>query len=301
LTRYTALYTSLSSSYSLTFDEHSSLAAPFPSGKQDEALLSISNYTDVAFRRGSQTALSGVQVSSNSTGMVHSEQMLSLGTSDKTLETLRLVGDETRGFSVSNTTDLTIRDMGVFRRVVSGNANGGRRPVEIEAAYVERLDPASSAVLRFEPLSLEIPKEVEKNSPPPVWLPQWDRVSILAHRGGVVSEDPNQSEDKLVGIRLTRLARLAADRLRLLPGDVRLVGWTEQRLPGMKISPEAPQNRTYTLVLAHLARGTLPAVRPDKNLAEDFIDPTVLEAEPDVTTPADGIDRDTQVPAASGM
>lgn len=300
LTRYTALYTSLSSSYSLTFDEPSSLAAPFPSGKQDEALLAISNYTDVAFRRGNETALSGVQVSSNSTGMVHSEQMLSLGTSEKTLETLRLVGDETRGYSVSNTTDLTIRDIGVFRRVNSGNANGGRQPVEIEAAYVERLDPASSAVLRFEPLAFNT-QEVEKNSPPPVWLPQWDRVSILAHRGGTVSEDPNLSEDKLVGIRLTRLARLAANRLRLLPGDVRLVGWTEQHLPGMKISPEAPQNRTYTLVLAHLSRGTLPAARPDQNLAEDFIDPTVLEAEPDVTTPADGIDRDTQEPAASGI
>jgi len=88
--------------------------------------------------------------------------------------------------------------------------------------------------------------------------------------------------------------------LRLLPGDVRMIGWTEQRLPGLRIQPEAPQNRTYTLVLAHLARGGLPVARPDRNLAEDFIDPGVLEPEPD-TTPADGIDRDTSEPAASGM
>ncbi len=311
LTRYTALYTSLSSSYALTFDEPSSLAAPFPSGKQDESLLAISNYTDVAFRRGSETALSGVQVSSNSTGMVHSEQMLSLGTSDKTLETLRLVGDEARGFSVSNTTDLTIRDIGVFRRAASAGASGGRQRMEIEAAYVERLDPASSAVLRFQPLlvethkaetqTLDKEKGVSLDSPPPVWLPAWDRIPIFAHRDGTASEDPAQSDDKLVGIRLTRLARLAADRLRLMPGDVRLVGWTEQRLPGMKITPEAPQNRTYTLVLAHLARGALPASRPDKNLAEDFVDPEILDSPLDPTTPADGIDRDTQVPAAGGM
>jgi hypothetical protein len=306
LTRYTALYTSLSSSYDLTFDEPSSLAAPFPSGKQDESLLAISNYTDVAFRRGSETALSGVQVSSNSTGMVHSEQMLSLGTSDKALETLRLVGDETRGFSVSNTTDLTIRDIGVFRRVTSADSNGGRQQMEIEAAYVERLDPASSAVLRFQPLTMKAQivdkeQEVSLDAPPAVWLSEWDRIPIFAHRGDAESEDPAPSDDKLVGIRLTRLARLAAHRLRLMPGDVRLVGWTEQRLPGMKIAPEAPQNRTYTLVLAHLARGTLPAAQPDKNLAEDFVEPEVLDSPLDPMTPADGIDRDTQEPAASGM
>ena len=45
LTRYTALYTSLSSSYTLAFDEPSALAVPFPSGKQDESLLSITQYT----------------------------------------------------------------------------------------------------------------------------------------------------------------------------------------------------------------------------------------------------------------
>src|SRR6185369_1146986 len=66
LTRYTALYTSLSSSYTLAFDESSALAAPFPSKKLDESYLSISQYTDVAFRRDKETSLSGVQVSSNS-------------------------------------------------------------------------------------------------------------------------------------------------------------------------------------------------------------------------------------------
>src|SRR5207249_11087264 len=64
LTRYTALYTSLSSSYTLAFDEPNALAAPFPTKKLDASYISIAQYTDVAFRRGSETALSGVQVSS---------------------------------------------------------------------------------------------------------------------------------------------------------------------------------------------------------------------------------------------
>jgi hypothetical protein len=230
--------------------------------------------------------------------MVHSEQMLSLGTSEKTIETLRLVGDETRGFSVSNTTDLTIRDIGVFRRV---DQSTSKKPtqLQIEAAYVEKLNPASSAILRFEPLDIAVGDgKPAFDSPPPIWLPQWNETPIFSHRS---QRDSAESAADGRGIRLTRLARLASDRLRLLPGDVRLVGWTDQRLPGMHIRPEAPQNRTFTLVLAHLARGPLPPARPDRNLAEDFFDPTVLEPEPDNTTPNDGIDRDTNPPAAGGM
>jgi len=309
LTRYTALYSSLSSSYTLAFDDPNALAAPFPAKKLDESLLSITQYTDVAFRRGGETALSGVQVSSNSTGMVHSEQMLNLGTSAKAIETLRLIGDAERGFSVSNTTDITIRDIGVLRRVddspVGSKTEEPKKVVEakIEVAYVARLDPASSAPLTFvrlQPRQRSYEK-VDLSSPPPVWVENWERVPMFAaalDHSNTEGEDQSAAKSR---IHLTALARLAADRLRLLPGDVRLIGWTDERLPGMKIHPDAPQNRTYTLVLAHLARGPLPNVRPDKNLAEDFIDPTVLETQPDSDAPADGIDRDTttQPPAAA--
>jgi hypothetical protein len=314
LTRYTALYSSLSSSYTLAFDEPSALAAPFPAKRLEESLLSITQYTDVAFRRDKEISLAGVQVSSNSTGMVHSEQMLTLGKSPKTLETLRLVGDNNRGYSVSNTTDLTVRDIGVFRRVDVPSKSGRTSP-EVEAAYVARLEPASSAPLVFKPL---VVKEVQRRSDatrdspaekktawgptyPLVWLDAWDSVPIFADPERMAQEGGEELLHDKTRIRLTRLARLAAQRLRLLPGDVRLIGWTDQRVPGMRIRPEAPQNNTYTLVLAHLARGALPAVQPDKNLAEDYIDPTILEAEAQSALEKDGIDYDpaTLGPAVS--
>jgi hypothetical protein len=190
---------------------------------------------------------------------------------------------------------MTIRDIGVLRRVAAaGEASKSVEP-KIEVSYVAKLEPASSAPLSFSPL--DIPErnfeKVDFSTPPPVWLDVWERVPILAcHRDGLRAEAENQDKARSQ-IRLTALARLAADRLRLLPGDVRLIGWTDERLPGMKIRPEAPQNRTYTLVVAHLARGPLPVAKPDKNLAEDFIDPAVLDPPPDPDAPADGIDRDT--------
>jgi hypothetical protein len=303
LTRYTALYSSLSSSYTLAFEDPNAVAAPFPAKKLDESLLSITQYTDVAFRRGSETALSGLQVSSNSTGMVHSEQMFNLGTSAKTTETLWLVGDPARGFSVRNTTDITIRDIGVLRRVDTPRDASKAVEPKIEVAYVAKLEPASSAPLAFRPLDVRQRNndKVDMSSPPPVWLEDWERVPMLAaahDRPGTDGEEQSTAKSR---IRLTALTRLAADRLRLLPGDVRLIGWTDERLPGMKIRPDAPQNRTYTLVLAHLARGSLPDAKPDRNLAEDFIDPKVLETPTDPDAPADGIDRDTttQPPAAA--
>jgi len=293
LTRYTALYSSLSSSYTMIFDEPTALSSPFSAGKQNESYLSIQQYTDVTLRRDKETSLAGVQVSSNSTGMVHSEQMLPLGTSAKTLETLRLVGNETQGYSVSNTTDLTIRDIGVFRRVDSRPAKAGERSLpQIEAAYVAKLEPASSAILRFSPLAVSDEKkttEVDAVSTkestsvyPTVWLNTWNKIPIFADPTKL---SPDQEEPGLhkTRIRLTGLARLAADRLRLLPGDVRLIGWTDERLPGMKIQPEAAQNNTFTLVLAHLARGSLPAPRSDGNVAEDFYQPTA-DPEPGATT-----------------
>src|SRR4029078_13400785 len=74
LTRYTALYSSLSSSYTLAFDETSAVAAPLATGPQNASLLGIAHHMDVSLRRDKQISLAGVQVSSNSTGMVHIEQ-----------------------------------------------------------------------------------------------------------------------------------------------------------------------------------------------------------------------------------
>jgi hypothetical protein len=228
--------------------------------------------------------------------MVHSEQMLPLGTSPKTVESLRLVGDDKSGYSISNTTDLVLRDLGVFRRAAPAPDEKPNIAPRLEAAYVSKLDAASSAILRFEPLTpSERPRRdptTNDNSPsrpqgdsprtqdrPSIWLDAWNKVPIFALPGSAAESEKLLGND--ARIRLTRLARLAADQLRLLPGDVRLVGWTDQPLSGLRIRPEAPQNRTYTLVLAHLSRGQLHPPKPDANVAEDFLDPTLLDSESD--------------------
>jgi hypothetical protein len=265
LTRYTALYTSLSSNYTAAFDNNASLALPFPGGKRDESLLTISHYTDVLFRRDKEVSLSGIQVYSNETGMIHSEQMLPLGKNPKINESLVLAGDEQKGYSVRNTTDITVRDVGVIRRVDKSPPGSNQPQQQIETAYIAKLEPATSSPLKFTPLA----------TGDFVWLPEWDQSTAFSAA--------SSTRDDRGHVRMRRLAQLASQRLRLMPGDVRLIGWSNDLLPGLELRPAAPQNSTYTLVLAHLARGTLPSVKADANVAEDYVDPTI-DPEPD---PAD--------------
>ncbi len=69
---------------------------------------------------------------------------------------------------------------------------------------------------------------------------------------------------------LRRLLELACRDRSLQAGDVRLVAWTAQPLPGLSIRPQASQESTRTLVLIHLRRGALPAPQPDRNLKAEL-------------------------------
>ncbi|REK12396.1 MAG: hypothetical protein DWQ37_11685, partial [Planctomycetota bacterium] len=74
LTRYTALYSSLSTGYELGFDDPSALALPFAT---EVSLANVSS-REVTFTALGDHELDGYNVPSNSTGMVHSEQLCEL-------------------------------------------------------------------------------------------------------------------------------------------------------------------------------------------------------------------------------
>lgn len=274
LTRYTALYTSLSSSYGLSFDESSALALPFASpGEGSQQQQQINAISDVEFRIDKNKSLSGVKVQSNSTGMVHSEQMFALGGK------LTLVGDDQKGWTVKNTSGVTLKDVGLWRKSADGVS---------QTAYLAALAPGTSSPLSFSPVRWAPETVDERNnkiaSHEILWLTEWDKSPVMSN--------VSLGEDEKESVRLTRLAHLAVEQLRLVPGDVRLVAWTDEPLAGMEIAPNAPQNMTHTLVLAHLARGDMPKIRPDATVADDFYEPPIDSepgtepTEPDTTEPA---------------
>ena len=90
------------------------------------------------------------------------------------------------------------------------------------------------------------------------------------------SKVQSQEEDKGT-VRLYRLVELAARQLKLTPGDTRLIAWTDDEIPGMKVYPSPAQNNMRTLVLSHLTRAKIPAPMHDRNVAEDFVQPELEE------------------------
>jgi hypothetical protein len=132
LTRYTALYSSLSAHYDLEFADPSALSLPFPAKESYQRALHDTLST-VGFRRDKAIHLTGFPVVSNSTGLLHSEQMYDVG------GTIGVLGDAQQGWIVRNATPLDVQDAVVLWR------SGG----ELRLARIGTLAADGSVPLRF--------------------------------------------------------------------------------------------------------------------------------------------------------
>ena len=259
LTRFTALYSSLATAYDLGFEDPSAVALPFASDPTYRRELNESAI-NVHFRNETRLVddqkrlageLSGFQVSSNSTSMIHSEQMIGIGGS------LRLIGDEDQGFQLTNDSELALKGVGVLRVAQSGQKL---------MAWIGDLDPQTTQRVRFEIV-------------PDGWqyFSEWNKSPATVH-----------SEDDLGGeINLAGLIDLAIHKIRMRRGDARLVGWSETDFSGQRLHPRTAQTNFRALVVGHLTKGTLPAPQPDTNCSMEFRDPPADDAETELTPPSE--------------
>jgi hypothetical protein len=231
LSRYTALYTSLSTTYNLEFDDSTALALPFPA-RADYQMVRGQSHSTVDFLRQDRVRLAGLPVSSNSTGMVHSEQMFPLDGA------IRLGRSSQGREQIENRSQFRLRSCAI----VSKQAG------ELRGQWLGELMPGQSlAVSR----AANLP-QLAGDAPP-----------FLAERA---------AENQLaVGERLNLepMFQLVLHKDHIEEGETRLVGRLDELLPGEAVAPAASQLRTATLVVAHLEYGALPAPRPDKNTRLD--------------------------------
>jgi len=234
LTRYTALYTSLSTGYEVFFEDDSAQVQPFCVDPAFKRLVG-EGITTVTLRREKEIAMSGYQVRSNSTGMIHSEQMFRLG------GPLKLITGKGRAARVVNDSDLTIEDAGVIWRRKIGDQS------RVEVAWIGTLKPKMTLPVTFKPATGSR-----------TLLAQWN-------------DSPETALDSPSGqLSLRRLLDLAQDPRRIGVGDVRLIGWTGQELPGMAVRPSASQAVYRTLIVAHLRYGPLGDPQPDENTRREI-------------------------------
>ncbi len=229
VTRYTALYTSLTTEYDFHFDDPGALAQPFAGFGR------ASDHRGLVYHRGKSAVLEDHFVRSHSTGGVHSEAMVELGGS----LSLRKIGEDQFGakFEVVNHTKLTLHDAGVIRKDDAGN---------LQTAWVGLLEPGKKK-------SFDFPSD-RAASRGSSWLETQRGNSVLTGIGVARGE-----------LNLRALTGLAQDPAHLEPGQMRLVAALEEEIPGPTIDPSPPQSQVAALVVAHLQFGHGEDPEPDAN------------------------------------
>lgn len=238
LTRYTALYTSLSTTYQLDYENLTTLAAPL--GDVKFKMTPGSSRDTVQYHKHNTVSLSGVQVSSNSTNMVHSEQMLDLG------GTVTL-GTSSRGHpQIENRSELELKQVFVIKKPDASDTKVPGAP--LLGMWVGDLQPRESRPLALSPIYLE------ENQVP-------------------FGEERDQAEaNALDTLQIENLMLLACEPARLKAGESRLIARIEQMMPGQSVSPAASQVRATNLVVAHLEYPAMAEPLPDLNARADVTD-----------------------------
>jgi hypothetical protein len=144
---------------------------------------------------------------------------------------------------LTNRSDLNLHGVGLLRKTRSG---------KLQAAWVGELPAAKSAGgLHWRTLS-------KAAAAKPLWTRQREAspISIAKSASGALN--------------LRKLLDLAQDVQSLGAGETRLIGWSDDNLPGLAIEPAAPQTRRGILVVAHLGYGFGDAPQPDANTKDQL-------------------------------
>ena len=237
LTRYNALYTSLATPYDFTFADGGAAALPFPTRAEasEFAMVMGQERRSLRYVLGEEAMLQGVPVSSNSTALMHSEEVFALGGK------LSLVQNPLGGQKLSNKTKIKLQGIGLIKKEPSGN---------LQTAWIRTLEPGDEK-------TVEWIRESGATTGGKLWAEFRDSTPLT---------DSNAKPGEL---NIRGLLNLAEKNDSMRPGEVKMVAWTDEELSGVAISPTSAQLRHAAMVIAHLAYGTETPPQPDENLPEN--------------------------------
>jgi len=239
LTRYNALYTSLSTPYDFAFDDGGAAVLPFPTVSDAKffAMALGQQRRSLRYIRADQANLEGLPVPSNSTALMLSEEMFDLGGK---LVLMQNAGD---GLQIVNQTRLTLQGAGLIKKLGSGN---------LQVAWLGALQPGAIRAVSW----------INRSSTDAggrLWPDERNQSALT------MKKDPGELKDEL---NLRNLLDIAEKLENMRPGEIKLLAWMDVALPGLKITPAAPQSRHAALVLARLDYGKDEPPSPDANTAK---------------------------------
>jgi len=242
LSRYTALYSSLSTTYDIDYENPGAFAIPFPAKEEDKFKLG-DNTWEVVLDKKRKTQLTGIAISSASTRMVQSEEVFSC-------QGPLQLGESSRGHKqIENKTELNLHDVVVLHRIFS--ENGGAR---LEGAWIGELRAGHSAVLGLTPLGISS-----------------DQLPYAEDRSLAAKSSYHKQLDIRALLRLAFQFPSATDPMNARREEYRAIGIIPEVLPGTEISPKSSQIQGTTVVLAHLQYGDPLPAQPDVNSRADVL------------------------------
>lgn len=256
VTNYTALYTSLSTNYSLEFPERGSVALPLGDPSRSQARLGSSTQKIQARYGGSPgMGLDPVTVFSNSTQIIHSEQMVPLAGG------LLYQPDpsDSNQAALKNTTGIHFKGCCLVRRL---------NEKRLQIAWIGDLPNDVATSVKYINADLSDP-----------WT-HWNQTTVTRHeRAGSQVEATAGDNPILVGGVLYELLQAVP----LVVGQSRLLGYTDDRLAQTTIVPDGDQTDWRTVVIAHLEPAQWSPISPDHRIISrvpGMFEPSESEPQP---------------------
>lgn len=231
VTRYSAIYSSLSTPYKLTLDSDSGITVPMISRERE---LSSTLIETVRFDYGSADGnfLYPLNILSNSTTLLHTEQMIDMGGQIQ----FTYDGMTQNRMTLTNQTNYSWEAVAAIRR----NSDG-----LLEAAWIGSLPSKGSSSSDFSSASLT------------QLVDFWNWRNTKARREEIPDDDPSNFAD---------LMRSIAGLEFMRTGEIRVVAFSNGTVDGLNIQPSSGSTLKYCALVLHVACGQYPNPVPDRSL-----------------------------------
>ncbi|MEQ1827692.1 MAG: hypothetical protein ABL921_17160 [Pirellula sp.] len=241
LSKYTALYTSLSTNYRAVYEREEGIVLPLTSSVTSTRRRPLGTLTkiDYSYSGDSGSGLRSSPVLSNTTGLLQSEEMLEMSGSLSS----RFSNNQLE-VELTNELGRPLKDMAVI-----GVSDDGRWM----SGWVGDMAHDVDVSCKLEPRSWDT-----------LWRKEWDITPSLA-APNYLRVDESFWTDKDLGEELY-LGPMLDQIVKSYPfgkGEFIAIGWTDQPLGNLRIVPEAKQNKERTVVLLHLSAANLLPAKPD--------------------------------------
>ncbi len=249
LSTYTALYTSLSTNYKAVFDGDTGVVLPFASTSSSKRSKSSLTKIDYSFADDAGAGMQSVPVLSNTTGLFQAEEMVNFPGK----LTAKFDGDM-KAVEIKNGLGFSINEAGI----VGVDSNG-----KLVSGWIGNAEDGG-----FKRCELETRDRDNR------WRKEWDNNPILSRPNFIRAEDGSlwtdqELEDELyLGPMLEELSK----KYPLAKGEFIAIGWTNQSIGELVITPVAKQKKQRTVVLVHLSAGELATVRPDTRIFQKVVE-----------------------------